>query len=57
MKFHVRSFCGDYTVGMSSMTGERRGAASVENVKKWLSLSLSQSGISLCGCVYKCVCL
>lgn len=57
MKFHVRSFCGDYTVGMSSMTGERRGAASVENVKKWLSLSLSQSGISLFGCVYKRVCL
>lgn len=55
MKFHVRSFYGDYTVGMSSMTGERRGAASVENVKKWLSLSLSQSGISLFGYVYKCV--
>lgn len=33
MKFHVRSFYGDYTVGMSSMTGEKRGAASVENVK------------------------
>lgn len=60
MKFHVRSFvffCGGYTVGMSSMTGEGRKAASVEHAKKWLSLSLSQNGISLFDYVYKCVCL
>lgn len=57
MKFHVRSFCGDYTVGMSSMTGERRGVV-VENVKKWLSLSLSQKvGFQyLVVCINVCVC-
>lgn len=44
-------------MGISSMTGEGRGEASVENVKKWLSLSLSQNGISLFDYVYKCLCL
>ena len=48
-------------MGMSSMTREwgGGGAASVENVKKWLSLSLSQSSISVFQYVYKgmCVCM
>lgn len=62
MKFHVRSFrfllwwlcCGHVQYDWGR---EGRGAASVENVKKWLSLSLSQNGISLFDYVYKCLCL
>lgn len=37
--------------------GRGGGATSFENVKKWLLLSLSQSGIPVLECMYKSVCL
>lgn len=41
---------------MSIVTGERRRAESLENVKKWFSLPWSQSGIPVYMYVSLCVC-